>query len=301
MRIILGFLACLLLAACSSSTPSSSDIRAEFTQNLPGLLELKDFKLEDGHNVGSGDEPVWVARFTATVTPREATYDIDTVAGDVRILKPVRAAGEAMSLYGTVRSTRSGDKWTYQFQSDGSSNPVIGRPRSDYGPDALVAGSPEAKALLAKIAHEKEQARIAEESRLAAEAAERKQKEQAEAAKRKRIEAAVAKYHAAFATDDLGRMVDPGTRRSFLVTAKADDRDRVWGTDVYTCDSSFAKTVVHAGLLQPGESGVVEVAASRQRQDGGFVGSPRHGVNSENQTSYRYACTIRLLERISNE
>ncbi|HET8897405.1 MAG TPA: hypothetical protein VFN09_01295, partial [Rhodanobacteraceae bacterium] len=159
MRLLLGLLACLLLAACSSSTPSTGDVRAGFSQNLPGLLELKDFKLEDGHNVGSDDKPVWVARYTATVAPRQPTFDIDTVEGDVRILKPVRAAGEAMSLYGSVRSTRSGDTWSHRFQSDGSSNPVIGRPRSDYGPDALVAGSPEAKALLAKMAHEKEQAR----------------------------------------------------------------------------------------------------------------------------------------------
>lgn len=297
MRLLLGLLACLLLAACSSSSPSSGAIRAEFTQNLPGLLELKDFKLEDGHNVGSDDKPVWVARYTATVAPRQPTFDIDTVEGDVRILKPVRAAGEAMSLYGSVRSTRSGDTWSHRFQSDGSSNPVIGRPRSDYGPDALVAGSPEAKALLAKIAQQKEQARIAEETRLATEAAERKTKEEAEAAKRKRVEAAVAKYHAGFAPDKLGGLVSRGEKGRFLVTGAAEE-GRVWGTDIYTCGSTFSKTVVHAGLLKDGETGIVEVKKTNESHRN-FAGSPRNGVASMNdEFEYEY-CTVRLLERIS--
>jgi hypothetical protein len=300
VRIISALLACLLLAACSSSTPSSSAIRADYEQNLPGLLSLQDFKLENGRNEGTPEHPVWVARFSAQVAPREATYDIDTVVDHVRILKPVRAAGEAMSVYGNLRATRQDKEWHFQFQSDGSSNPVIGRPRGDYGPDALIADSPKAKALLAKIAQEKEQARIAEETRLAAEAAERKQKEEADAAKRKRIEAAVAKYHAAFATRQLGDMVEPGKQRAFLVTADAAS-GKVVGTDLYDCTSSFAATVIHAGLLGNGESGVIEVRKNLDRIRRELIGSPRHGINSDNYAGYARGCSLRLLERISNE
>lgn len=301
MRIVSGFLVCLLLAACSSSAPSGGELRQQFEQELPSLLSLTEFNLENRRNVGDDEQPVWMARFTAKVAPREATYDIDTVEGGVRILKQVRAAGEALSMYGTVRSTRQGKNWQHRFQADGSSKPVIGRPRSDYGADALVADSPQARALLAKIEKEKELARIAEETRLAAEAAERRKKEEAEVAKRTRIEAAVAKYGAAFAPKELGDMVDAGSKRAFLVTASAGgDRARVWGTDDYTCGSNFARAVVHAGLLKEGEAGIVEVAESSEGRRGGFVGSPRNGVSSRNATAYNNVCTLRLLERIPN-
>ncbi|SFN21794.1 LCCL domain-containing protein [Dokdonella immobilis] len=110
----------------------------------------------------------------------------------------------------------------------------------------------------------------------------------------------MAKYHAACATDSLGDMVDPGTRRPFLVTAFAAGRGRVQGTDLYACGSNFARSVVHAGVLADGATGIVEVAATPERQRGGFLGSPRHGVSSENYTRSAYACAIRLLECISD-
>jgi hypothetical protein len=53
----------------------------------------------------------------------------------------------------------------------------------------------------------------------------------------------------------------------------------VWGTDVYTADSYLASAAVHAGVLEPGEEGVVRV--SMVDMNGIAVrGSPRNGVNS---------------------
>src|SRR5690606_21892902 len=206
--------------ACGASGPGSGDIKAAFERDMPGIVEPKSFTLENPRNAGSDERPVWVARTIAEMALRETTYDIETVEGGVRILKPVRQAGEPFSFYGTVRSERSGDGWRHSFRSDGSSNPVMGRPRSDYGPDALIADSPEAKALLAKIAQEKEQARIAEETRIAEEAAERKRKEEAEAAKRQRIEAAFAKYEAAYAPETIQKLnLAEGRKVNLLVTA----------------------------------------------------------------------------------
>lgn len=290
-----------LLAACGSSGPTQSEIRAAFEQEIPGLLELKEFKLEQARNTGSDENPVWVARVIATLAPREATYEIDTVEDGVRILKQVRAAGERINTYGTARSVRNDKGWRHSFQYDGSTDPALGRPLSEYGAGALVAGTPEADALLAEIKRKREEARIAEETRLAEEAAERKRSEEAEAAKQKRVESAVAKHGAAFATRTLGNMVNAGAKRAFLVTGDSGGRDRIWGTGTYTCDSSFTKAVVHAGLLANGESGIVEVIASPEQQRGGFVGSPRNGVDTENYTRSEYACTLRLLERIPNE
>src|SRR5690606_7168016 len=118
---------------------SNADIRAAFEQELPGLVQLQDFELANRRNAGSADDPVWMERVTARVAVREATYDIDTVLDGKRILKPVRSPGDSFPVYATVRANRSGERWEYRFIEDSSSKPVIGHPRSDFGPDALIA------------------------------------------------------------------------------------------------------------------------------------------------------------------
>lgn len=292
-----------LLVACGSSQPSSSDIRAAFEQEMPGLLELKDFKLEQARNTGSEENPVWVARAIATVAPREATYEIDTVEGGVRILKPVFAAGQRFNTYGTVRSVPSDKGWRHSFQNDGSSNPTLGRPRGDYGPDALVVGSPEADALLAEIKRKREEARIAEETRLAEEANERKRKEEAEAIKRQRAESLVAKYRAEFAPESLSRFQygcdrgHIGKSYYYLVQdASPDGGGDCRGTDIYMPNSNFAKCIVHAGALARGESGVVKVTIGGSQRH--FIGSPRNGVNSASSGDAYCSYQIELAEKM---
>lgn len=292
----------LLLAACTGgSKPSIADIREQFAlSELPGLIELKGFELDTARNVGNDESPSWLARFTAEVAVREDTFEIDTVEGDLRLLKPIRKAGEVFKLYGTVQSDPTGDGWWHRFQRDGSSNPVLGRPRGDYGPDALVAGSPEAQALLADIERRRDQERIAAETTRAAEAAERQRAEEAEAARRKRIEEAVARHSAGFAPDSLYDIwPGDGKKLTLLVTAKTDASTRdgkVGGTDRYASGSDFPRAVIHAGLLKPGETGIIEITGHNDR---GTLsqGSPRNGVDSSDST-YSFKYTMRLLERI---
>jgi hypothetical protein len=52
----------------------------------------------------------------------------------------------------------------------------------------------------------------------------------------------------------------------------------VWGTDIYTLDSNLAAAAVHAGLVQPGQSGLVRVRILTAPQQ--FLGSARNGVTS---------------------
>jgi hypothetical protein len=52
----------------------------------------------------------------------------------------------------------------------------------------------------------------------------------------------------------------------------------IWGTDVYTLDSTLALAAVHAGLLRPGQTGVVKVKITGPQ--GAFQGSDRNGVQS---------------------
>ncbi len=55
----------------------------------------------------------------------------------------------------------------------------------------------------------------------------------------------------------------------------------IWGTDVYTDDSDLATAAVHAGVLRPGEKGIVKVTILPGQSE--YTGSTKNGV-----TSYGY-------------
>lgn len=73
----------------------------------------------------------------------------------------------------------------------------------------------------------------------------------------------------------------------FLVTGS--NNGSVYGTDVYTDDSSLATAVVHAGVLKVGETGLVKVTIVSGAQK--HPSSSRNGITSHNweswYTSYR--------------
>lgn len=73
-----------------------------------------------------------------------------------------------------------------------------------------------------------------------------------------------------------------GTRLAFKVTAPLPGpgalRMAIYGTDIYTMDSSLALAALHAGALQPGQTGVVRVTILGPQA--AFQGSARHGVLS---------------------
>jgi hypothetical protein len=52
----------------------------------------------------------------------------------------------------------------------------------------------------------------------------------------------------------------------------------VWGTDVYTLDSTLALAAVHGGVVKSGQTGVVRVKILGPQAS--FTGSTRHGVTS---------------------
>ena len=74
----------------------------------------------------------------------------------------------------------------------------------------------------------------------------------------------------------------PGTTYYFRVTAASDGS--VWGTDVYTGDSSLALAAVHAGAVKPGETAVVRVTVMRPLSH--YQGSVRNGVTSHDYGRY---------------
>ena len=62
----------------------------------------------------------------------------------------------------------------------------------------------------------------------------------------------------------------------FTVTSSASGP--LWGTDVYTDDSSLAVAAVHAGVLQPGATGIVKVTVLPGVSS--YVSTSRHGITS---------------------
>jgi hypothetical protein len=58
----------------------------------------------------------------------------------------------------------------------------------------------------------------------------------------------------------------------------------LWGTDVYTGDSSLAAAAVHAGLVKVDETAVVRVTVERPLSK--YQGSTRNGVTSHDFGQY---------------
>ena len=70
--------------------------------------------------------------------------------------------------------------------------------------------------------------------------------------------------------------------QSYLFRVTGTASGDVWGTDVYTSDSTLAAVAVHAGILRPGETGVVRVTLAAGNSQ--YTGSLKNGVQSQNWT-----------------
>jgi hypothetical protein len=79
------------------------------------------------------------------------------------------------------------------------------------------------------------------------------------------------------------RSLERKVGQTFFFQVAGHGNGSVWGTDVYTSDSSLESACVHAGLLQSGEAGVVKVTMVPPVPV--FQGSTRHGVTSRPWTA----------------
>src|SRR5262245_17253893 len=84
----------------------------------------------------------------------------------------------------------------------------------------------------------------------------------------------------------------PGTAFYFRVTGAAGGS--LWGSDVYTSDSTIAKAAVHAGVLKVGETGVVKVTLVAPPPT--FQGGTRNGVTSSPYGAYPGAYTVEKVD-----
>jgi hypothetical protein len=83
----------------------------------------------------------------------------------------------------------------------------------------------------------------------------------------------------------------PGSTYYFRVTGGT--AGTVWGTDVYTGDSTLAAAAVHAGALKPGETAVVRVRVMPPLTQ--YQGSIRNGVTSHDFGRFGAAYSVARL------
>jgi hypothetical protein len=76
----------------------------------------------------------------------------------------------------------------------------------------------------------------------------------------------------------------------FIFKVTGSSSGSLWGTDIYTADSTVATAAVHAGLLQPGQSGVIKV--TMMASPNVFVGTTRNGVTSSAYQQYPAAYRV---------
>ncbi len=95
---------------------------------------------------------------------------------------------------------------------------------------------------------------------------------------------------------------DPGTLSSYLphtrgalyfrVTGRGGGS--VWGTDIYTSDSTLATAAVHAGALKDGQTGVVKVTMLPGQDS--YSGTTRNGITTSSYGSYHESYKVAASE-----
>jgi hypothetical protein len=82
-----------------------------------------------------------------------------------------------------------------------------------------------------------------------------------------------------------------GATYYFRISGTADGT--VWGTDVYTRDSSLGAAAVHMGLLKPGQSGVLRVTVVPPPD--AYPGTSRNGVTTTDYGSFPHAWKLSAI------
>jgi len=68
---------------------------------------------------------------------------------------------------------------------------------------------------------------------------------------------------------------------------------QLWGTDIYSGDSTIGAAAVHAGLLKPGATDLLRVTVVTPPEK--FPGTVRNGVTSTEYGRYQYAWRLSAI------
>lgn len=83
----------------------------------------------------------------------------------------------------------------------------------------------------------------------------------------------------------------PGVTYYYRITGLAEGQ--VWGTDTYTRDSVLGAAAVHAGLLDPGETGVLRVTIVPPLKS--YAGTTRNGVTTSDYGDFPHAWQLSAI------
>jgi hypothetical protein len=152
-----GLIALLAVAACSGEAgPSEKEIKNQFAALMPAHFDVESFDVKASQNAGTEVEPEWKSRFTAELELNAPTYNLDRVlsgvegvfGGVVPFLKQAAKKGEKRTVYGTATSRLVAEKWETKWQVEEDSTLEVGKSLEEWGPKAIVTGSPEEKKFL---------------------------------------------------------------------------------------------------------------------------------------------------------
>ncbi len=77
---------------------------------------------------------------------------------------------------------------------------------------------------------------------------------------------------------------------TYYFRVKGSTEGQVWGTDIYTGDSTLAMAAVHAGAIKAGDSGIVKVTVMQPLNQ--YKGCARNGVTSNDFGRYGIAYSL---------
>lgn len=83
----------------------------------------------------------------------------------------------------------------------------------------------------------------------------------------------------------------PGSTYYFNVTGVTEGQ--LWGTEIYSGDSTIGAAAVHFGLLKPGQRGFMRVTVEGPQER--FPGTTRNGVTSTEFGRYQYAYRLAAI------
>jgi LCCL domain-containing protein len=85
-------------------------------------------------------------------------------------------------------------------------------------------------------------------------------------------------------------VTEAGRRLTFVCPATDGANASVYGTDVYTVDSSVCAAAIHAGVLKPKQAGAVSMLIGSSVKE--FKGSTRNGVTTKSYGAWPYSFTF---------
>lgn len=174
MALALIVAAGIALAACAREPdgPSRADLETALKMDLGSVVDVGRIEIIASQDTGTEVSPAKRVRFKAQTSLKEPTYEVvrtlQSASGSTRVLEPAHKAGTKVELHGIADARKTGDRWVVNRIQIESENPTISSHfLAAYGANVVIAGSPEERALEARIAEEKREREEAERVRQA--------------------------------------------------------------------------------------------------------------------------------------